>query len=54
MILCWKLYVILNIHSQAFSLGGKEAVEKLNVVLHINLDQESEITQELLDREFYG
>ena len=35
-------------------MAGKEAVDKLSVVLHINSDQDEEITQELWDREFYG
>ena len=40
--------------AQATSLAGKEALEKLSVVIHLSEDQDQDVTQELWERGFYG
>ena len=39
---------------QATSLAGKEALEKLCVVLHLSEDHDQDVTQEVWERRFYG
>ncbi|GAX74160.1 hypothetical protein CEUSTIGMA_g1609.t1 [Chlamydomonas eustigma] len=46
--------VMCNLVQQVTEVGGEEALSKLCVVLHMNEDQEAEITSELVHRSFYG
>ena len=39
---------------QVVKLAGKEALDKISVVIHLTEDQELEVTQELWERDFYG
>ena len=50
----WAIFPSPLVFGQATSLAGKEALEKLCIVLHLSEDQDQDVTQELWERGFYG